>query len=125
MYIRDEAVVFFKKLDRRFRTMNIPTPAAMQLFGQLEMPGMPPLAPRYVAGWRMDPFNQFVDHIVITYPQLGGVAWHFGIDDGGQSATGVVQIVPPSPSGPRTRRTKVRPEKERKQNEGDAATASG
>ena len=89
MYIRDEAVIFFKKLDRSRRTRNIPTLLAQMLFSQQELPDMPPATPRFVAGWQMDSLGIAIQTMLITHPNAYGYEWFISLDDYGPAGMAV------------------------------------
>jgi hypothetical protein len=93
MYISDIAVVLFKKLDRRKRTMNIPTQLTLDLFGQQPLPYMPEETPRFVAGWQVDDLNIAVQSIFITHPNGQWLEWSFCVDEE-RGAEKVIRVIP-------------------------------
>lgn len=99
MYIKDDAIILFKKLDRSRRTRNAPTQLALKLFGQQPLDEMPLETPRFVAGWQMDMLGMAIQVMMITYPKAHGVEWVIPLDDYG-AATKAVPITPPPIDGP-------------------------
>jgi len=91
----DTVIVLFKKLDRQLRTMNVPSQLSFALFSQMPLPNMPLEAPRFVAGWRMDEFNNGVRDAVLTLPGPHGPYWAISLD--GYAQGNVVAIVPAAP----------------------------
>jgi hypothetical protein len=113
MYIGDIAVIVFKKLNRRKRTMNIPTQLTLELFKQQPLPFMPDETPRFVAGWQVDSLNIAVQSVFITHPNGRWLEWSFRPDeDEGEQKT--IRITPtrtPPALGPAVK-TKVQKEAE-------------
>lgn len=104
MYIGDDAVILFKKLDRSKRTQNIPTQLALALFGQQPLDGMPPGTPRFVTGWQMDTLGMAIQVMMITHPNAHGVEWILPLDEDYGAAAKPVAITPRPPTpkpGPR------------------------
>lgn len=122
MFVSDQAILVFKKLDRRRRTRNAPTQLALKLFGQLPLPMMPDAAPRFVAGWQMDRLNAEVETLWLTHPNGKDNAWALPMSDEGQGTT-MVRLTPPPSAAPHggAKRSKVRTKEaiEREGTQGD------
>jgi hypothetical protein len=103
MYVRDEAIVLFKKLDWRNRHQSIPTQLAMQLFGQLAMAAMPDAAPRLIAGFKTDRFNLAVQSVALTYPDEHGPRWMLPLEDDNPPAATIQPATPPPSDKPKPR----------------------
>jgi len=125
MYVGDDAIIVFKKLDRSRRTQNIPTQLALKLFGQQPLDGMPGETPRFVAGWQMDTLGLAIQVMMITHPSPLGVEWVIPLDDSAAGGAGTVPITPPSPPSPPADTARVRRKADERREDERSTSSSG
>ena len=84
VHIGDEAIIRFKKFDRRMRTRSTLTRQARMLNNphvQLAMIGMPVEAERFTAGYRLDESQSAMVGMYFTQPDGLGCEWWLKMDD--------------------------------------------
>jgi hypothetical protein len=87
---KDQCVVRFKKLDRKYRAKGIPTRQQMrwnfnelaeERLSQMELPFGFPLTAKLIAGYTLDSLAVSVDKVLVTRPGKKAVQWHFEIGE--------------------------------------------
>lgn len=92
MYIRDESILRFKKLDRLRRGQSIRTKQTVDYSSQRPMEGMPPTAARYVVGYQLDPSGTQITATWATLPKGDGIPLALRLDTVAEKVT--VTLVP-------------------------------
>src|SRR5690606_33472964 len=75
-----EIVLRFKKVDRNFRTRNVPTRQARRLEYQMEVAGLPPKATVIVAGYLLNALQDGVQGNWLVCSKGAEVEWKIPLD---------------------------------------------
>lgn len=74
----------FKKLDGRMMSSSIPTQQTLFYLNQLEIPEIPEIEEKMIAGYKLDRLQSDIEGIHVTYPRgTRNIPWHLelGVDN--------------------------------------------
>ncbi len=99
-------VLRFKKIDRNFRTRNVPTKQVVRMQYQMELQGLPPEATQVVAGYLLNALQDSVSGNWIVCPMGRSYEWKLPLGD--QQPPPALPIQNPNdPAGPSVRSARV------------------
>ena len=101
-------ILRFKKIDRNFRTRNVPTRQAQRFQYQMEMEGLPPEATVVVAGYLLTALQDAVHGNWLVCSYGTGLEWKIPLDSLTSSSPALLQTAP-DPARPPVRSAKIQP----------------
>lgn len=102
-----DIILRFKKVDRNFRTRNIPTKQALRLEYQMEVTGLPPKATVVVAGYLLNALQDSVQGNWLVCSVGADVEWKIPLDIAPPPPPPLLMRNPNDPVGPTVSSAKV------------------
>lgn len=80
VYVQQQLLLRFKKLDRKLRTSNYPTPTSVAFDAQEEIEGLPECC-RLTVGYQFDRMRRGLKSVYVLYAKGREPLWHYDLRD--------------------------------------------